>query len=165
MVYSFILTDKSRPVTSWLVLQGLICKNVFKFFCSLSCHLHANIPSALLNFDYIQYFIFGILQIQHVKGSQRAWFWCSVLTTLTILYILFCVESNKVPLVNFPKTTWLLALGQLFLACAIAALVVLFEEVSPQLVLPLREVSSVLQGNDFYWRILVMSVTNDSHCN
>lgn len=102
MVSPYILTDKSRPVTPWLVLQGLICKNVFKFFCSLSCHLHANILSALLSFDYIN-FIFGILQIQHVKGSQRAWFWCSVLTTLTILYILFCVESNKVPLVNFPN--------------------------------------------------------------
>lgn len=88
-----------------------------------------------------------------------------MLAPLTILYILFCVESNKVPLVIFPQTTWLLALGQLFLACAIAALVVLFEEGSPQLVLPLREVSSVLQGNDFYWRIPVMSVTSDSHCN
>lgn len=132
---------------------------------SVVCHAISMQTYRLLCSVLITYFIFGILQIQHVKGSQRAWFWCSVLTTLTILYILFCVESNKVPLVNFPKTTWLLALGQLFLACAIAALVVLFEEVSPQLVLPLREVSSVLQGNDFYWRILVMSVTSDSHCN
>lgn len=61
----------------------------------------------------------------------------SVLST-PFLYTLFPVESSKLPLVNFPKTTWLLVVSQLFLVCSFIALVVLFKEDSLMLVLPLR---------------------------
>lgn len=100
------LTDKSRAVTHWPVLQQLNCENASSFSCAVIFHTISmqTFRPALLSSPYTH----KSSMLKGVRGPAL------VQCLFTVLCALFCVESSKVPLADFPKTTWLSVFGSYF---------------------------------------------------